>query len=73
MIPIPVNTKIYFPINEYEIANIKRELKIKADSLVIGSFQKDGIGWSENAPPKLIKGPDIFIETLLLIKERLKT
>lgn len=72
LIPIPVNTKIYFPINESEIENIKRELKIKEDTLVIGSFQKDGIGWSENAPPKLIKGPDIFIETLLLIKREIK-
>ena len=38
LIPIPVNTKIYFPINESEIENIKRELKIKEDTLVIGSL-----------------------------------
>jgi glycosyltransferase involved in cell wall biosynthesis len=35
---------------------------------VIGSFQKDGNGWGEGLEPKLIKGPDIFIQTLETLK-----
>jgi len=32
--------------------------------ICIGSFQKDGVGWGEGLEPKLIKGPDIFLETV---------
>ena len=33
-------------------------------TIVIGSFQKDGVGWGSGLEPKLIKGPDVFIEVL---------
>ena len=35
---------------------------------MICSFQKDGIGWGEGLEPKLIKGPDIFVETMRNLK-----
>ncbi len=35
---------------------------------MIGSFQKDGVGWGEGLEPKLIKGPDLFVETLAKLK-----
>ena len=34
--------------------------KIPKDKIIIGSFQKDGVGWEEGNEPKLIKGPDIL-------------
>ena len=52
------------------IKKIKHNLGIPEDYLVIGSFQKDGEGWGEGLKPKLIKGPDIFIETIKLIKQK---
>ena len=33
-------------------------------------FSKDGEGWGEGLIPKLIKGPDIFIETVKQIKQK---
>jgi glycosyltransferase involved in cell wall biosynthesis len=32
--------------------------------VVIGSFQKDGVGWGNGDEPKLIKGPDIFLKVI---------
>jgi glycosyltransferase involved in cell wall biosynthesis len=37
-------------------------------AFVVGSFQKDGVGWGEGLEPKLIKGPD----TLVSVLERLR-
>ncbi len=36
--------------------------------MAIGSFQKDGVGWGEGLEPKLIKGPDIFLEVIARLK-----
>jgi glycosyltransferase involved in cell wall biosynthesis len=37
---------------------------------VVGSFQKDGIGWGEGLEPKLVKGPDVFLKTIEILKPR---
>lgn len=42
-------------------------LGLPTDAFVVGSFQKDGVGWEEGLEPKLIKGPD----TLVAVLERL--
>ena len=34
-------------------------------------FQKDGEGWGRGLKPKLIKGPDIFIETIKKLKNKI--
>ena len=44
--------------------NIRNLLGIPRNSILIGSFQKDGVGWKEGIKPKLIKGPDIFVKVL---------
>lgn len=36
----------------------------------IGSFQKDGEGWGEGYTPKLIKGPDQFVDAVKLISSK---
>lgn len=49
----------------------RRYLNIPQSAFVIGSFQKDGDGWAEGFVPKLIKGPDIFLKVISIIKNRI--
>ncbi|MDO8424099.1 MAG: glycosyltransferase family 4 protein [bacterium] len=46
----------------------RESLAIPADALVIGSFQKDGVGWGDGLEPKLIKGPDTFLKVIAKLK-----
>jgi glycosyltransferase involved in cell wall biosynthesis len=46
----------------------RRALGLPESAFVVGSFQKDGVGWEEGLEPKLIKGPDV----LLAVAERLR-
>lgn len=38
---------------------------------IIGSFQKDGQGWGAGREPKFIKGPDLFVQTVLRVAKQL--
>lgn len=68
LIPIGVNTS-FFPFRTVEQKRITRaELGVPQSAFVIGSFQKDGIGWGDGFEPKLIKGPDVFLSTIKLLK-----
>jgi glycosyltransferase involved in cell wall biosynthesis len=40
----------------------RRELGLPEAAFVVGSFQKDGVGWGDGLEPKLIKGPDVLLE-----------
>ncbi|MBF0349345.1 MAG: glycosyltransferase [Magnetococcales bacterium] len=42
----------------------RQSLGIPDEMFCIGSFQKDGTGWGDGLTPKLVKGPDVFLETL---------
>lgn len=67
-IPIGINLD-YFPRQSAEKKKLNRErLGIPQSAFVIGSFQKDGVGWGDGMEPKLIKGPDVFLETLRRLK-----
>lgn len=67
-IPLGIDLKKFYPAQPAEKARIRHELDIPSDSICIGSFQKDGMGWNEGLQPKFIKGPDIFLEVLLALK-----
>ena len=70
VIPIAVNTS-YFPFRTPERRREARQrLGVPDAAVVIGSFQKDGVGWEEGLQPKLTKGPDVFLETMTLLKGR---
>lgn len=69
-IPIGVDTKLFTPTKKDLKRSIRKKLGVHDDTLLIGSFQKDGIGWGEGNSPKLIKGPDLFIETLKILKKK---
>jgi len=69
LIPIGINTD-FFPFRTAEQKRMARaELGIPQSSFVIGSFQKDGVGWEEGLKPKLIKGPDVFLSTIEKLKK----
>jgi glycosyltransferase involved in cell wall biosynthesis len=63
-IPIPVDLDIFRPIGEAERYAARAHYGVPKGHLVIGSFQKDGVGWGKGEEPKLIKGPDVFLEVV---------
>ena len=68
-IPIGINLN-FFPFRTMEIKrNARVELGVPHSAFVVGSFQKDGVGWDDGLEPKLIKGPDIFVETMKRLKK----
>jgi len=61
-----------FPFANDDLKGSAREwMGIPLDSVVVGSFQKDGEGWGDGVEPKLIKGPDIFVETVALLARKI--
>lgn len=70
-IPIAVNLD-FFPFREENSKRQSRQrLGIPQSAFVIGSFQKDGVGWGEGNEPKLIKGPDVFLATIARLRTRI--
>ena len=71
---IPDNKIVVIPLGvDTNIFKLDKQSGIKdlpTDSIVIGSFQKDGNGWEDGDSPKLIKGPDIFCEAVKRLSER---
>ncbi|HCD36243.1 MAG TPA: glycosyl transferase family 1 [Chlorobium sp.] len=68
LIPIGVNRRYFTPTSPERKVEVRKLLGIPRDAFVIGSFQKDGNGWGEGLEPKLVKGPDIFLQTLEILK-----
>lgn len=64
VIPIGVDLSLFKPVSIKEKQKIKKAFGIPLDKIIIGSFQKDGVGWNKGLEPKLIKGPDIFINVV---------
>ena len=64
LIPIGVDTKYFKPPTKLERRKAKAFFNFKEDEIIIGSFQKDGKGWGRGLVPKLIKGPDIFVNVI---------
>jgi glycosyltransferase involved in cell wall biosynthesis len=68
LIPIGINTS-FFPFRTDEMKRSTRaELGIPQSAFVVGSFQKDGMGWEDGLEPKLEKGPDVFVEVMKRLK-----
>ncbi len=57
-IPFWVDPEVWYPIEEKQ--ELREELGFNADDYLIGSFQRDTEG-NDLESPKLIKGPDIFL------------
>jgi glycosyltransferase involved in cell wall biosynthesis len=50
----------------------RRALGLPEDAFVVGSFQKDGVGWDEGLEPKPVKGPDVLVATLAALHRRVR-
>ncbi len=61
-IPIGVDTGRFRPRDAGARAAARRELGLPESAFVVGSFQKDGVGWGDGLEPKLIKGPDVLLD-----------
>lgn len=49
----------------------RARLGIPQTAVVLGSFQKDGVGWGTGLEPKWIKGPDTLVEVCRRLRERI--
>lgn len=71
LIPIGINLSLFQP----QTAELKWQFRTKygipQTAVVVGSFQKDGVGWQEGLEPKLIKGPDVLINAMTTLKARI--
>ena len=68
-IPIGIDTDLFTPQTEIKKQEARNKLGIPKDAIVVGSFQKDGVGWNEGNEPKIIKGPDIFLEVISRLRQ----
>jgi glycosyltransferase involved in cell wall biosynthesis len=72
LVPIAVDLKVFRPRTEEFKREIRDRLGFKHNQIVIGSFQKDGIGWQSGDIPKLIKGPDIFLDVVSELRKNIE-
>jgi glycosyltransferase involved in cell wall biosynthesis len=70
VIPLGVDLKTFGPPTPSEKKRIREKLGVPERSFVIGSFQKDGIGWGDGIEPKWIKGPDIFCDVVEALSKK---
>src|SRR3989339_280854 len=70
IIPQSINLDVWRPYEIQKRTQIRKELGLPAHKKIIGSFQKDGMGWADGNDPKLEKGPDILCDTLIRLSEK---
>ncbi|MBF0180049.1 MAG: glycosyltransferase family 4 protein [Magnetococcales bacterium] len=68
LIPLGVDLQAFRPPDPGLRARLRGELGIPERAFCIGSFQKDGVGWGDGDAPKLVKGPDLFLEVMARIR-----
>ena len=72
---IPIGVDIErFPLGDTAARQAARkELGVPESAFVVGSFQKDGVGWAKGLEPKTIKGPDTLVAVLEQARARIPT
>ena len=68
LIPIGIDLEHFPPVDPERRAAARTALGLPADAFVVGSFQKDGVGWGEGLEPKLVKGPDVLVAALAHVR-----
>ena len=63
-IPLGVDLERFRPVTADQRTAARKALGIGDDVICIGSFHKDGVGMQEGNEPKLIKGPDVFLQVI---------
>ena len=66
-IPIGIDVKRFRFRGSEDTALARERLGIPSERLVVGNFQKDGVGWKGGDEPKLVKGPDILADALIML------
>lgn len=69
-IPLGIDIERFPLVDATTRAQAREALDLPESAFVVGSFQKDGVGWGEGLEPKLIKGPDIFVAAVERLGER---
>ncbi len=70
-IPIGVDLDLFHIVTAEKRRAARARYGVGEDRLVVGCFQKDGNGWGEGNEPKLLKGPDVFLDVIAQVaKER---
>lgn len=64
VIPLAIDPAIFPQVTVAARADARRRFGIPDRARVVGSFQKDGVGWGEGDEPKLVKGPDVFLAVI---------
>ena len=67
-IPISIGLSGFSMQTAASRAAARARLDLPQEAIVVGSFQKDGVGWEDGFEPKLIKGPDVLLRVLTGIK-----
>ena len=70
-IPIGIDVDALPLRSRASIAGARPELGLPESAFVVGSFQKDGVGWGDGLEPKLIKGPDVLLAALEQLHARI--
>jgi glycosyltransferase involved in cell wall biosynthesis len=69
-IPIGIDVDAFVPVTPGARAAARRSFGLPESAFVVGSFQKDGVGWGEGLEPKLIKGPDVLLAAAERLRDR---
>jgi glycosyltransferase involved in cell wall biosynthesis len=70
-IPIGIDVELFRPTTPAARRAARSAFDLPESAFVVGSFQKDGVGWGEGAEPKLIKGPDVLLAAAGRLRERI--
>jgi glycosyltransferase involved in cell wall biosynthesis len=71
LVPYLVDAETFkpVPVDHEPLIDLKKQWNLPDDTYLIGSFQRDTEG-SDLCTPKAVKGPDIFLEILLGLRNR---
>ena len=69
-IPIGIDASLFRPTTPALRADARRDLGLPESAFVVGSFQKDGVGWGDGMEPKLVKGPDVLVDVLTQVRRQ---
>jgi glycosyltransferase involved in cell wall biosynthesis len=69
-IPIGIDVEAFALRSVEDVQAARSALDLPASAFVVGSFQKDGVGWGDGLEPKLIKGPDVLLAAVKRLRER---
>jgi glycosyltransferase involved in cell wall biosynthesis len=70
LIPIGLHTGLFPVQTPASRAAARQRLGVPGSAFVVGSFQKDGVGWGDGSEPKLVKGPDVFLRAVEALRAR---